>query len=96
MRGISGKEHERFVKALEYLQEQLKKTEHADIAQKIALTTQELNNLYREYTDAISKTENVVEKYYETFRSSHEEYIHASRLKQKAITLERKNKTEIA
>ncbi|MEN6588131.1 MAG: hypothetical protein ABFC30_00490 [Proteiniphilum sp.] len=96
MRGISGKEHERFVKALEYLQEQLKKTAHADLAQKIALTTQELNNLYREYTDAISKTENVVEKYYETFRSSHEEYIHASRLKQKAITLERKNKTEIA
>ena len=83
------------MKALEYLQEQLKSTEHTDLAQKIALATQELNNVYREYTDAISNTENVVERYYETFRSSHEEYIYASRLRQKALTLERKNKTGI-
>ena len=90
MRGISGKEHERFVKAMEYLQEQLKSTEYTDIAQKLALTTQELNDVYREYTDAISNAENVVEKYYETFRNSHEEYIYASRLRQKAIMKERK------
>ncbi len=94
MRGISGSVHERLVKALKHLQEQLKNTEQTELAERVKLAAYELNDVYNEYNNAISNTESVVNKYYEIFRNSHEEYIHAVRMKQKALTHERKKKTE--
>lgn len=81
---------------MEHLQKQLENIGRNELAQKMHSSQKELDSIYAEYTDALSYIGLIVEKYYKTFRNSHEEYVQIFRVKQKAIVLERKKNKEPA
>lgn len=95
MRGISGKEHERLINAMSHLQKQLEKVDRKELAGKISSSRKDLDDIYLQYEDTLSRVSTIVEKYYELFRESHENYIQAARIRQK-IDNSNRNKEKTA
>lgn len=83
MRGISEKEHERLIKAMTHLQKQLEKVDNKELAHKIGSSRNDLDKVYAQYEDSLSRLGLIVGQYYKTFQKSHENYIEGTRVQQK-------------
>lgn len=92
MRGISGKEHERLINAMSHLQKQLEKIDRIELAGKICSYRKDLDEIYFQYEETLSRVNIIVEKYYKSFQESHENYIQAVRIRQKIDNTRRNNK----
>lgn len=72
------------MRAMDNLRKHLELFDHDELAEKIHSSKNSLDGIYSEYTHTLSSIETIVEKYYKTFRTSHEEYVHASRVRHKS------------
>lgn len=61
MRKISTTEHERFVKALDYLQTELTKRHEEELAERINVSKERLHTIYEQYSDYLINIEKVIE-----------------------------------
>ena len=90
MRAISDKEHLRFIKALRFLTNDLRKKNKDDLSGILDKYDVELNKIYSEYIEKVS------DRYHTTFQGAREEYITDSRINKRMTTLECRKKTDVA
>lgn len=86
MRKIDSKNHRRFITALEGMIRDMDEFGHADQADELIASRDELEGIYNAYYRKIKEVNKLIYTYHDLFGKKHLEYVAASRLRQKEQT----------